>query len=77
MDNQLTDRQQELLRDLKSWATLQEIITKLDDENEIKWLMEAEQKGQNRLRVITRLYSRMCVLRKEREIRQLGEGVLP
>lgn len=74
---QLSDRQSQLLTDLRSWATLQEIITDLSDEQELKWLMQAEQNGQNRIRVLNRLYSRFCVVRKERELRDISEGKLP
>lgn len=73
----LTDRQRDLLKDLSSWVSLQPIVTTLNDEEEIKWLMRAESKGQNRLRVLTRLYSRLGVVRKERELRQLSEGIIP
>ena len=73
----LTDRQKSLLSDLRSWATLHVVITSIDSEEELTWMMQAEQVGQNRIRVLERLHSRYCVLRRERERRELSEGKLP
>lgn len=77
MNENLSPRQLQLLDILKSWATVQEVIANLDDEYELQWLMQAELNGSNRLRLLNRLYSRYSVLRKGREIRELGEGKLP
>lgn len=66
-----------LLRNLKSWATLHSFITEIKDEAELYWLIRAELKGGKRLRVLNRIYSRLNVLRKERELRQLAEGEWP
>ena len=73
----LTARQNELLNDLRSWATLQPHITTIDSEDEAKWLMRAEQSGKNRIRILERLHSRYNKLRLERERRELSKGVLP
>lgn len=73
----LTDRQKSLLSDLRSWATLHQIITGIDSEDELVWMMQAEHTGQNRIRVLERIHSRYCVLRRERERRELSEGKLP
>ena len=70
-------REEELLRNLKSWATLHTFITSITDENEVYWLIKAEQSGGKRLRALNRIYSRLNVLRKERELRQLAEGHWP
>ena len=71
------ERQNSLLSDLRSWATLHQIIVEINSEQELRWLMHAEQAGQNRIRILERIYSRYCVLRKERERRELAEGKLP
>ena len=73
----LTDRQKTLLSDLRSWATLHVVITSIDSEEELIWMMHAEIAGQNRIRVLERIHSRYCVLRRERERRELSEGKLP
>lgn len=73
----LSDRQRMLLNDLRSWATLQEHITTIDSEDEAKWLMQAEQAGKNRIRILERLHSRYNKLRLERERRELSNGTLP
>jgi len=73
----LTARQNELLNDLRSWATLQPHITTIDSEDEAKWLMRAEQSGKNRIRILERLHSRYNKLRLERERRELSKGILP
>ena len=73
----LSERQQMLLNDLKSWATLQQHITTIDSEEEARWLMEAEQSGKNRIRILERLLSRYNKLRLERERRELARGKLP
>lgn len=73
----LTDRQKTLLSDLRSWATLHVVITSIDSEEELIWMMHAEKAGQNRIRVLERIHSRYCVLRRERERRELSEGKLP
>jgi hypothetical protein len=70
-------REEELLRNLKSWATLHSFITEIADEQELYWLIRAEQEGGKRLRVLNRIYSRLNVLRKERELRQLADGEWP
>lgn len=77
MNQELTARQLQLLDILKSWATVQEVIAELEDEEELRWLMQAERNGTNRLRLLNRLYSRYSVVRKNREIRELSEGKLP
>lgn len=69
---QLTTRQQELLRDLRSWATFQPLVSTIDDEDELYWLIAAERQTQKRSRIIDRIYSRLCVVRKERELSELG-----
>ncbi len=75
---QLTpERQNALLSDLNSWATLHQVIVEINSENELKWMMKAEQIGKNRIRILERIYSRYCVIRKERERRELSEGKLP
>lgn len=73
----LTARQNLLLNDLRSWATLQPHITTIDSENEARWLMLAEQAGKNRIRILERLHSRYNKLRLERERRELSKGILP
>lgn len=73
----LTDRQKTLLSNLRSWATLHVVITTVDDEAELIWMMQAELVGQNRIRILERIHSRYCVLRRERERRELSEGKLP
>lgn len=75
--NTLTERQQILLTDLRSWATLQPQITTILDEDEAKWLMRAEQAGKNRIRILDRIHARLNVLRLERERRNLAKGILP
>jgi len=82
MDNQQsllpTDSVQEtLLAQLNSWATLQPILNTLDKEDDLKFLMHAEQASKNRIRIIDRLYARYNVLRRERERRELASGILP
>lgn len=74
---QLTDRQQELLRDLRSWATFQPLISTIENEDELYWLVSAERQTQNRSRVIDRVYSRLTVVRKERELAEIGAGTWP
>jgi len=74
---ELTERQRILLRDLSSWATLQQHITTLDTEDEVRWLMRAEQAGKGRIRILERLLSRFNKLRLERERRELAHGKLP
>ena len=73
----LSERQQTLLSDLRSWATLQPHITELDSMEEVRWLMLAEQAGKNRIRILERLLSRFNKLRLEHDRRQLAKGVLP
>jgi len=73
----LTARQSMLLKDLSSWATLQQHITTIDTEEEAQWLMRAEQSGKNRIRILERLLSRYNRLRLERERRELSLGRLP
>ena len=73
----LTERQRLLLTDLRSWATLQPHITSLNTEEECQWLMFAEQRGKNRIRILERLLSRYNKLRLERERRELSKGKLP
>ena len=72
-----SERRTVLFSHLRSWAGLHEIITALNNEAEIKWMMQTEVAGSNRIRILERLYSRYCVLRKERERRGLSEGKLP
>lgn len=74
---ELTARQSMLLRDLSSWATLQQHITTIDTEDEVRWLMRAEQAGKGRIRILERLLSRYNKLRLERERRDLARGKLP
>jgi len=66
-----------MLSDLNSWATLQGLLPKLDNEADVRFLMTAEQSGKNRIRIIDRLYARYSVLRRERERRDLASGTLP
>jgi len=66
-----------MLSDLNSWATLQGLLAKLVDEDTVQFLMKAEQRGKNRIRIIDRLYSRYNVIRRERERRELAKGILP
>lgn len=73
----LTDRQQVLLRDLRSWATFQTLISSIEDEDELYWLISAERQTQNRLRILNRIYSRLTVVRKARELHELGSGTWP
>lgn len=70
-------REEELLRNLKSWATLHKFITDINGEDELLWLIKAELYGGKRLRVLNRIYSRLNVIRKERELRQLADGAWP
>lgn len=73
----LTPRQNALLTDLRSWATLQPHITELNSMDEVRWLMRVEQSGKNRIRILERLLSRFNKLRLEHDRRQLAKGVLP
>ena len=73
----LTPRQNTLLTDLRSWATLQPHITELNSMDEVRWLMRVEQSGKNRIRILERLLSRFNKLRLEHDRRQLAKGVLP
>lgn len=73
----LTPRQNTLLTDLRSWATLQPHITELNSMDEVRWLMQVEQSGKNRIRILERLLSRFNKLRLEHDRRQLAKGVLP
>ncbi len=66
-----------LLDDLQSWATLQPRILDIKDEQTVKYLMVAESKDKNRIRILDRLYSRYNKLRHERERRELSRGILP
>ena len=72
-----SQEQEGMLSDLNSWATLQGLLGKLTKEEDIKFLMRAEQQGKDRIRILDRLYSRYNVLRRERERRELSEGKLP
>ena len=73
----LSPEREGMLSDLNSWATLQGLLPKLSTEDDVQFLMKSEQQGKNRIRIIDRLYSRYCVLRKERERRDLASGKLP
>ena len=73
----LTPRQNTLLTDLRSWATLQPHITELNSMDEVRWLMRVEQSGKNRIRILERLLSRFNKLRLEHDRRQLAKGALP
>lgn len=74
---QLTDRQKALLRDLRSWATFQPLISSIEDEDELYWLIAAERQTQSRRRVIYRIHSRLSVVRKNRELADIGSGAWP
>ena len=73
----LSPEREGMLSDLNSWATLQRLLPKLNTEDDVQFLMKSEQQGKNRIRIIDRLYSRYCVIRKERERRDLSVGKLP
>ena len=73
----LSPEREGMLSDLNSWATLQGLLPKLSTEDDVQFLMKSEQQGKNRIRIIDRLYSRYCVIRKERERRDLSVGKLP
>ena len=73
----LTPEREGMLSDLQSWATLQDLLVRLKDEDTIKFLMKAEQNTKNRIRILDRLYSRYNVIRRERERRDLAKGILP
>ena len=73
----LSPEREGMLSDLNSWATLQGLLTRLDDEETVQFLMRSEQQGKNRIRILDRLYSRYNVLRRERERRDLSNGKLP
>jgi len=73
----LSPEREGMLSDLNSWATLQGLLPKLETEEDVEFLMKSEQQGKNRIRIIDRLYSRYCVIRKERERRDLASGKLP
>ena len=73
----LSPEREGMLSDLNSWATLQGLLPKLSTEDDVQFLMRSEQQGKNRIRIIDRLYSRYCVIRKERERRDLASGKLP
>ena len=73
----LSPEREGMLSDLNSWATLQGLLPKLSTEDDVQFLMRSEQQGKNRIRIIDRLYSRYCVIRKERERRDLSVGKLP
>ena len=73
----LSPEREGMLSDLNSWATLQGLLPKLNTEDDVQFLMRSEQQGKNRIRIIDRLYSRYCVIRKERERRDLSVGKLP
>ena len=76
-NSNLSSEREGMLSDLNSWATLQGLLPKLSTEDDVQFLMKSEQQGKNRIRIIDRLYSRYCVLRKERERRDLASGKLP
>ena len=76
-NSNLSSEREGMLSDLNSWATLQGLLPKLSTEDEVQFLMKSEQQGKNRIRIIDRLYSRYCVIRKERERRDLASGKLP
>lgn len=76
-NSNLSSEREGMLSDLNSWATLQVLLPKLSTEDDVQFLMKSEQQGKNRIRIIDRLYSRYCVLRKERERRDLASGKLP
>ena len=73
----LSPEREGMLSDINSWATLQGLLPKLNTEEDVEFLMKSEQQGKNRIRIIDRLYSRYCVIRKERERRDLSVGKLP
>ena len=73
----LSPEMEGMLSDLNSWATLQGLLPRLHTEEDVGFLMKAEQQNKNRIRIIDRLYSRYCVIRKERERRDLASGKLP
>ena len=73
----LSPEREVMLSELNSWATLQGLLPKLATEDDVEFLMKSEQQGKNRIRIIDRLYSRYCVIRKERERRDLSVGKLP
>ena len=73
----LSPEREVMLSELNSWATLQGLLPKLETEEDVEFLMKSEQQGKNRIRIIDRLYSRYCVIRKERERRDLSVGRLP
>jgi len=77
-DLSLVDAEREImLSNLGSWATLQPMLNTLDKEEDVKFLMRAEQASKNRIRIIDRLYARYNVIRRERERRELSAGILP
>ena len=76
-NSNLSSEREGMLSDLNSWATLQGLLPKLSTEDDVQFLMKSEQQGKNRIRIIDRLYSRYCVIRKERERRDLSVGKLP
>lgn len=76
-NSNLSSEREGMLSDLNSWATLQGLLPKLSTEDDVQFLMKSEQQGKNRIRIIDRLYSRYCVIRKERERRDLASGKLP
>ena len=76
-NSNLSSEREGMLSDLNSWATLQGLLPKLSTEDDVQFLMKSEQQGKNCIRIIDRLYSRYCVLRKERERRDLASGKLP
>ena len=73
----LTPEREGMLSDLNSWATLQGLLQRLEDEDTVIFLMKAELQNKNRIRILDRLYSRFNVLRRERERRNLSRGILP
>jgi len=61
---------QDIERALSTWHALQEYITGLDEKGCLQ-LLEAEKKGQCRLRMLLRIHSRLNRVRAHRERNEL------
>lgn len=53
------------------WGNAQELLVTIEDEVLLKKLMERERKGQNRVKLVMRIYSRYSKVRRVREEREI------
>jgi hypothetical protein len=53
------------------WGNAGELLVTIDDEVVLKKLMERERSGQNRIKLVMRIYSRYSKVRRSREEREI------